>query len=37
MPAESGFFRVVFLAPPEELDEIYGLMGDFTAQYLANS
>jgi alanine-synthesizing transaminase len=37
MPAEDGFFRVVFLASPEELDEIYGLLGDFTAQYLANS
>jgi alanine-synthesizing transaminase len=37
MPAEDGFFRVVFLASPEELHEIYGLLGDFTAQYLANS
>jgi alanine-synthesizing transaminase len=37
MPAEEGFFRVVFLATPEELHEIYGLVGDFTAQYLANS
>ena len=31
---EDGFFRVVFLAPPDELSEIYGLMADFTAEYL---
>ena len=35
MPAEGGFFRVVFLASPEDLDEIYDLMAEFTAQYLA--
>jgi alanine-synthesizing transaminase len=32
-PAD-GFLRVVFLASPEELGEIYGLMADFTAGYL---
>jgi alanine-synthesizing transaminase len=37
MPAEGGFFRVVFLASPDELDEIYGLMADYTARFLANS
>ena len=35
MAAEDGFFRVVFLASPDELDEIYNLMADFTARYLA--
>jgi alanine-synthesizing transaminase len=32
---EDGFFRVVFLAPPEELDEIYGLIADFTSEFLS--
>jgi alanine-synthesizing transaminase len=36
MPAEDGFFRVVFLASPEELDEIYDMMADFTARFRAN-
>jgi len=34
LPADQGFFRVVFLAPLEELREIYDLMSEFTAQYL---
>jgi alanine-synthesizing transaminase len=34
MPAHLGFFRVVFLAPPDELREIYALMAGFTADYL---
>ena len=34
MPAEEGFFRVVFLASPEELSEIYGLMAGFTKTFL---
>jgi alanine-synthesizing transaminase len=33
-PAD-GFFRVVFLASPEELSEIYGLIADFTREFLA--
>ncbi len=33
-PAD-GFFRVVFLAPPEELAEIYGLIASFTGDFLA--
>ena len=37
MPASDGYLRIVFLAPPEELREIYQLMGEFTAQYLARS
>jgi alanine-synthesizing transaminase len=32
---EDGFFRVVFLASPEELAEIYGLVADFTAHFLS--
>jgi alanine-synthesizing transaminase len=31
---EDGFFRVVFLAPPDDLSEIYSLIADFTADYL---
>ena len=37
MPAADGFLRIVFLAAPDELREIYGLMGSFTADYLARS
>jgi aspartate/methionine/tyrosine aminotransferase len=31
---EAGFFRVVFLASPAELSDIYSLIADFTADYL---
>jgi aspartate/methionine/tyrosine aminotransferase len=34
LPAEEGFFRIVFLASLSELAEIYDLMADFTARYL---
>ena len=34
MPPEAGYLRIVFLAPPDELREIYGMMADFTAEYL---
>jgi hypothetical protein len=34
MPKEDGFFRIVFLASPEELTEIYGLMAAYTKQFL---
>jgi alanine-synthesizing transaminase len=34
LPAEEGFLRIVFLAPLDELNEIYDLMASFTAQYL---
>jgi alanine-synthesizing transaminase len=34
LPAEDGFLRIVFLAPLDELTEIYDLMASFTAQYL---
>jgi alanine-synthesizing transaminase len=32
---EDGFFRVVFLATPQELSEIYGLVADFTRDFLS--
>ncbi len=35
LPAEDGFLRIVFLAPLDELTEIYDLMAGFTSQYLA--
>ena len=34
MPAADGYLRIVFLAAPEELKEVYGLMANFTADYL---
>jgi alanine-synthesizing transaminase len=34
MPATEGYFRVVFLASPDELKGIYRLMAEFTADYL---
>jgi alanine-synthesizing transaminase len=37
MPPADGFLRVVFLASPDELREVYGLMATFTAEYLARS
>ncbi len=35
LPAEAGFLRIVFLAPLDELTEIYDLMASFTAHYLS--
>jgi alanine-synthesizing transaminase len=35
LPAEQGFLRIVFLAPLEELSDIYDLMAQFNAQYVA--
>jgi alanine-synthesizing transaminase len=35
MRPDEGFFRIVFLAPPEELRAVYDLMDDFTRTYLA--
>jgi aspartate/methionine/tyrosine aminotransferase len=37
MPADGGFFRVVFLASPEELSTIYDDVAAFTRRYLRNS
>ena len=34
MPANEGYMRVVFLASPAELREIYGLVGEFTRDFL---
>jgi alanine-synthesizing transaminase len=34
MPAADGFFRIVFLASPAELRDIFALMREFTATYL---
>ena len=35
LPAEEGFFRIVFLASPKELHDIYDLIADFTPRFLA--
>jgi len=37
MPPGEGYLRIVFLASPEELAQIYRLMADFTAHYLATA
>ncbi len=34
MPPELGFFRIVFLAEPRELQSIYAEIGEFTRDYL---
>ena len=34
LPQDEGFFRVVFLASPAELADIYDLMARFTTEYL---
>ncbi|MGE3511645.1 MAG: pyridoxal phosphate-dependent aminotransferase [Vicinamibacterales bacterium] len=34
MPAAEGYLRIVFLAAPDELRDIYRMMGEFTADYL---
>jgi alanine-synthesizing transaminase len=34
LPPADGFLRIVCLASPQELREIYTLMADFTAEYL---
>lgn len=37
LPPADGFLRVVFLAPPDELRDIYRTMDGFTRQYLERS
>jgi aspartate/methionine/tyrosine aminotransferase len=37
VPAAEGFFRIVFLATPEELSMIYADIGAFTRDYLARA
>ena len=34
LPASEGYLRIVFLASPEELTEVYRLMADFTADFV---
>jgi alanine-synthesizing transaminase len=34
LPADEGFLRIVFLAPLDELGDIYDLMAGFTAEFL---
>jgi alanine-synthesizing transaminase len=34
LPPADGYLRIVFLTSPDELREVYRLMGDFTADYL---
>jgi alanine-synthesizing transaminase len=34
LPPEDGYMRIVFLASPGELRAVYGLMADFTREYL---
>jgi aspartate/methionine/tyrosine aminotransferase len=33
--ASAGFFRIVFLASPADLEQIYADIGAFTREYLA--
>ena len=35
MPAEAGFFRIVFLANPRDLEQIYADIATFSREYLA--
>jgi alanine-synthesizing transaminase len=37
MPRDGGFFRIVFLAEPRELEAIFRDIGQFTGEYLRNS
>jgi aspartate/methionine/tyrosine aminotransferase len=34
MPADQGFFRIVYLAAPNILDAIYDDMASFTREFL---
>lgn len=34
MPADQGYFRIVFLSSPADLEAIYDRMGEFTAAFL---
>lgn len=36
LPADQGFFRLVFLAPPDELSAIYDDLAAFTQEFLAS-
>jgi aspartate/methionine/tyrosine aminotransferase len=34
LPEQDGYLRIVFLADPQELREVYRLMASFTADFL---
>ena len=34
LPASEGYLRIVFLASPGELAEVYRLMADYTADFI---
>jgi aspartate/methionine/tyrosine aminotransferase len=34
LPSRDGYLRIVFLASPAELAEVYRLMADYTADFL---
>jgi aspartate/methionine/tyrosine aminotransferase len=36
LPATDGFLRIVFLASPDELGEIYDDLAEFTPRFLAS-
>jgi alanine-synthesizing transaminase len=36
MPASGGYFRIVFLASPDELSSIFDRMAEYTAEFLAS-
>jgi aspartate/methionine/tyrosine aminotransferase len=35
MPADGGYFRIVFLAAPELLNTVYDEMAEFTRDFLS--
>jgi alanine-synthesizing transaminase len=37
VPADEGFFRIVFLASPQDLSAIYADIAGFTRDYLARA
>ena len=37
MPAQDGFFRVVFLASPDELSGVYDDLAEFTGRFLQST
>jgi aspartate/methionine/tyrosine aminotransferase len=36
MDPRAGYFRMVFLAPPSQLNEIWDLIGEFNKTFLAS-
>jgi aspartate/methionine/tyrosine aminotransferase len=37
MAPEEGYFRIVFLAPPSELEEVFRAMSAFTDEFLTSA